>query len=166
MISEAAKLATVRKANKAELAEFFDVSLPTIESWVRRGCPVVQQGRKGVSWVFDLRAAAKWRYGSDEQEENQDPDAMTPKDRKDWYDGEKRRREIQIQDGELILVADFDIEFSRLVKLTAGALETLPDLLERDAGLKGRQLAPVFKTIDGLRETLYLALTNREKPDV
>lgn len=97
---------------------------------------------------------------------------------KEYIDQNKERallnREIRISKEmenqqtrkQLISVNDFDTEYSRLVKITAATLETLPDLLERDAGLKGRQLAPVFKTIDGLRETLFLALTNREKPDV
>lgn len=141
------------------------MSIPTVESWVRRGCPVVQRGRRGQPWIFDLLAVAIWKYGAHEDDKRIDPDDMPPKDRKDWYDGEKRRREIQVDDSELIPSADFDTEYSRLVKLTAAAMETLPDLLERDGGLSGKQLAPVFRVIDGLRETLFLALTTRKSQD-
>ncbi|MEO7860254.1 MAG: terminase small subunit [Nitrospirales bacterium] len=47
--------------NKADLAEFFQVSAPTIDDWVRRDCPVVKRGKPGVDWVFDFRAVRKWR---------------------------------------------------------------------------------------------------------
>ncbi len=161
MISEAKKLSKLRSANKAEAAEFFGVSLPTIDAWIRRGCPVVQRGAHGLPWILDLLEIAIWRYGSSE-EEILDPDKMPPKERKDWYDGEKRRREIQTQDRELIPADEFDREYSRMIKLVAAGLETLPDRLERDAGLKGTQLEPVFRVVDGLREDLYHALTERK----
>ena len=47
--------------NKAELAEFFQVSAPTIDDWVRRDCPFVTRGKSGVDWVFDFRAVRSWR---------------------------------------------------------------------------------------------------------
>lgn len=47
--------------NKADLAEFFQVSAPTIDDWVRRECPFVTRGRSGVDWVFDFRAVRRWR---------------------------------------------------------------------------------------------------------
>jgi hypothetical protein len=48
-------------ASKAELADFFSVSLPTVDSWIRKGCPYEQKGSHGKPWVFDLAAVAKWR---------------------------------------------------------------------------------------------------------
>ena len=47
--------------NKSDLAEFFQVSAPTIDDWVRRDCPVVTRGKSGVDWVFDFRAVRGWR---------------------------------------------------------------------------------------------------------
>ena len=155
----------VRIANKAETAEFFSVSLPTIEGWIRRGCPVIQRGSRGVSWTLDLLAVAMWRYVPEQEDQSLDPENLPPKERKDWYDGEKRRREIQERDRELIPVEEFDQVYSHMIKLVAAGLETLPDLLERDAGLTGEQLEPVFRTIDGLRESLFQSLTDREPAD-
>ena len=48
-----------RRANKAELAEWFDVSLNAITGWIARGCPVVQRGGVGTPWVFDLLEVAQ-----------------------------------------------------------------------------------------------------------
>lgn len=87
---------------------------------------------------------------------------MNPKERLDWYRSEIARRKLQVEDGELIPVADFDATYSRMIKLTAAALETLPDQLELDAGLSGTQLEPVIRVIDSLRESLYAALVDRD----
>lgn len=47
--------------NRAQLADVFGCSLPTVDSWVRLGCPVVQKGSRGIEWKFDTAAVAKWR---------------------------------------------------------------------------------------------------------
>lgn len=155
-------LSPLRSANKAEVAEFFDVSVGSVEAWIRRGCPVFQRGRRGYPWIIDLLAVAQWRYGVTDEPERTDPDDMTPKDRKDWYDGEKKRREMMVEDRELIPVSEFDAEYSRVIKIVAAGLETLPDKLELDAGLTGLQLQPVIRTVDTMRETLYQLLTDRQ----
>lgn len=50
-----------KRVNRNELADFFGVSLPTISSWIRSGCPVLQKGRKGLEYAFDTAEVAKWR---------------------------------------------------------------------------------------------------------
>lgn len=49
------------EVNKAGLAEVFGVSLPTVNSWVRRGCPVLQRGSKARQWLFNTADVAQWR---------------------------------------------------------------------------------------------------------
>lgn len=50
------------KVNRAELASVFGVSLPTIDAWVRAGCPFDERGAgKGKAWVFDTADVAAWR---------------------------------------------------------------------------------------------------------
>jgi len=41
------------KVNGKQLADVFGVSLPTVDAWVRQGCPSDQQGGRGREWVFD-----------------------------------------------------------------------------------------------------------------
>lgn len=51
-----------QKVNRAELAAVFGVSLPTIDTWVRAGCPSDVKGQgKGRPWVFDTADVAAWR---------------------------------------------------------------------------------------------------------
>ena len=47
--------------NRAELARELGVSLPTIDDWVRRGCPVVSKGEKGRAAKFSLSEVRAWR---------------------------------------------------------------------------------------------------------
>jgi len=42
--------------NKSRMAELLDVSLKTIDDWVRRGAPVLVHGTNGVSYDIDTAA--------------------------------------------------------------------------------------------------------------
>lgn len=55
-----AENASSRQVNRAGLAEIFGVSMPTVDSWVRGGCPVVKRGGRGMEWQFDTAAIAVW----------------------------------------------------------------------------------------------------------
>ncbi|WP_417842015.1 hypothetical protein [Terasakiella sp.] len=67
-------------ANRTEIANFFGVSMPTVDYWVQGGCPVVQRGGKGKSWQFNTAEISAWReeqiraqgaQSGDEQDERQ-----------------------------------------------------------------------------------------------
>ncbi len=143
-----------RKANKAELAEFFDVSIPAIDGWCRRGCPYIQRGAKGMQWVFDIRAVAEWYYKGDTSTED-DPEKMSPKDRLDWYRGARERTRHLEECGELIKSSEYERALSNALKTVAVGLESLPDVLERDAGIDGQAVELCQKRIDTMREELY-----------
>lgn len=49
-----------KQVNRSELAEVFGKSLPTISTWITKGCPVVERGRRGKEWVFDTADVANW----------------------------------------------------------------------------------------------------------
>lgn len=57
-----------RIVSRAKLAEFTGKSLPTIDSWVRQGCPVVKRGGRGKEWEFDTAAVNDWRVEQKEME--------------------------------------------------------------------------------------------------
>jgi terminase small subunit / prophage DNA-packing protein len=50
--------------NRAELASLYEVSLPTVDAWVRRGCPVIERGSKGREWKFSTADIFDWRVES------------------------------------------------------------------------------------------------------
>lgn len=144
-----------RRANKMEVAEFFGVSLPTIDAWIRRGCPNVQKGSRGVSWVFDLLQVAEWRFTGERVPDNEvSPEDMHPKDRKDWYEGEKVRIALEVEKGNLITLDQYREEMARILKQVANTLETLPDSLERKCGISPSVVTQMVKEIDGERAAL------------
>lgn len=54
--------------NKQELAELFAISVPTVDSWIKAGCPVEQRGTHGKPYVFDVSKVADWRQQVEERE--------------------------------------------------------------------------------------------------
>ncbi|WP_127110398.1 terminase small subunit [Pararhodobacter zhoushanensis] len=52
---------TGRIVNRTGLAELFGVAMPTIDHWIRNGCPVEKRGGKGREYEFNTAAVATWR---------------------------------------------------------------------------------------------------------
>lgn len=46
--------------NRAGLADVFGAATPTVDTWVRRGCPFVQRGGRGKEWQFNTAAVSEW----------------------------------------------------------------------------------------------------------
>ena len=99
------RIPALRICNKAELAEFYEIHISTLDAWIRRGCPIMQRGRHGVAWQFDLLEVAKWRFGTQEQSSEEDPEQMEPKARLDWYKG-NRERDAHAKDQGLLIPFD------------------------------------------------------------
>lgn len=125
----------MRIANKAQCAAFFEVSLPTIEAWVRKGMPVVQRGAKGVSWEIDLLEVCKWRFAGQTEGGEVDPDSLEPMQRRAWYEGEVKKRDLQVKDRELIPVGEVERVVATAFAAIASDVRSIPDKLERLKGL-------------------------------
>ncbi|MCJ2111919.1 terminase small subunit [Methylobacterium sp. E-025] len=50
----------IETVNRKQVASHYGISLPTVDAWVRKGCPFVTRGSKGVEWEFDLAAVQDW----------------------------------------------------------------------------------------------------------
>ena len=50
-----------QRVNRQQLAAFYGVSLPTVDSWLRAGMPYAEKGARGVEWAFDTAQVAAWR---------------------------------------------------------------------------------------------------------
>lgn len=155
---EAIHIPPHRRANKALVADFFGVAMASVDGWVRRGCPYIQRGERGTPWVFDLLALAEWRFGGKRIEPDISPEDMTPKERRDWYEGEKVRIALEIDKGNLITLDQYREEMARILKQLANALETLPDTLERKCALSGVVVDAIQTEMDKERTALVLQL--------
>lgn len=54
--------------NKSQLARLFRVSLPTIDGWVEKRCPIHKGGSNGVAYEFDVDQVKTWRDAEDARE--------------------------------------------------------------------------------------------------
>lgn len=132
----------VRVFNKAEVAEAFGVTLPTIDAWIRKGCPVMQRGRRGVAWELDIFEAYKWRFDVGAADaDSEDPEQMSPKERLDYYKGCRERDAHRKESGELMHVDDVTATWTKIVGITKSRLMALP-----------MRLAPVLVAVTELRE--------------
>ncbi|NMQ21483.1 DUF1441 family protein [Candidatus Competibacter phosphatis] len=86
---------TARLANKSQIAEFFEVSTNAVDGWIRRGCPFIQRGDLRTPWIFDLLKVLEWRFTRPKRARFDDPEAMSPRDRRHWYEGEAVRIQIE-----------------------------------------------------------------------
>ena len=152
--------AASRTVNKAEAAAWFEVSVPTVDAWLRRGCPYVQRGDKGKSWQLDLLEVARWYLGGQPTDADEDPEKLPPKDRLDWYRGSRERTKHLEDCGQLMKVEDFERALSAALKTVAVTLESLPDVLERDAGLDGAAVERAQYVVDRMRNDLYARLND------
>lgn len=148
-----------RRANKALVADFFGVAITSVDGWVRRGCPYVQRGERGTPWVFDLLQVAEWRFGGNRTEAiEKDPEDMPPKERKDWYEGEKVRVSLEVDKGNLITLDQYREELARILKQIANTLEVLPDTLERKCALQASVVSELQQELDRERAALVSRL--------
>ena len=144
-----------RLGSKADACEFFGVTYQTLGAWIRNGMPVVTRGSKGVEWRIDLLEAAQWRFGGGGAYDKKDPDSMPPKERLDWIRGNREMVKYRQEIGELIPSDVHRVELAAVIKVIATALDTLMDVLERDAGLNAEAIERGQAVIDGYRESLY-----------
>ena len=52
---------TGRIVSRVDLASLCGVSLTTVDTWLRKGCPIVERGSKGREARIDLAAVVDWR---------------------------------------------------------------------------------------------------------
>lgn len=151
-----------RRANKAEVAAFFGISVNTVEKWLQRGAPVVQKGERGVPWCLDLLEVALWKYAPRPvtgPEGEVDPSLLPPKDRKDWYESEIKRRDLQVRDGELIPADEVSRAVSTAFAGIAQSIRSMPDDLERRFALDPEIVEAVTVAIDDHLDALAERLT-------
>ena len=158
-------VAVPRLANKVQLASWFEVSLPTVEAWVRKGMPVSQRGSRGVAWQFDLLEVARWKFGQPVESapglngEQVDPATLPPSERKAWYESEIKRRELQVKDRELIPADEVERVTATGYAMIAQTLRSIPDLLERRLALAPEVLGEIESIQDEALNALADALS-------
>lgn len=101
--------------NRTGLAAVHGVSMPTVDAWVRAGCPVVRKGGRGLEWEFDPAAVFKWRMerALAEREKNQPDDMETIERRKALALAMEAELRLAKAKEEVAPVAEFERAWAR-----------------------------------------------------
>jgi hypothetical protein len=111
-----------------------------------------------VPWVFDLLDVAIWRITGQRTDADVDPDTLPPSERKAWYEGETRKRELQVRDRELIPAAEVEQAIATAFAAIAQDMRAIPDNLERRHGIDPQTAeqveAALLQAMDSLADRL------------
>jgi phage terminase Nu1 subunit (DNA packaging protein) len=120
-----------RLLNWSEVADFFGCSIPTVDRWIRKGCPVVRRpsgrGHGANQWQFDSAAMIAWL-----REEGQ---ADAGQAQMDMAEARRRRAAAEASlaelglakaRGEMLPVRDVEIVWGRVIGNVKPLLLAIP----------------------------------------
>lgn len=162
MAAEINKLSEAYNWNITRIADAFGMDRGTIRRRLRDAGVVPAGLKNGVS-VYALKDVGPAIFGETVSGTGASPDDMHPKDRKDWYQSENERIKLEKEMRALVPVEEVHREMSKLAKSIASTIDTLPDLLERDAGLPPEAIDLVEGVTDNLREQMYHSIVEDEE---
>lgn len=91
-----------------------------------------------------------------------DVDSLSPADKRAFWQAENERLKYEEKTGELIPASEVAFEMGAMAKAVVQTLETLPDILERDCGLRPKDLMRVQQIIDDVRDQMSLHIQQAE----
>ena len=139
------------KANKAEIAEFFGVSLPTVHSWLRKGCP----GRKkGNRWQFDTAKVFGW-YRDAMNSDAGDLDLTKERALLTRAQRKLKQIDIKIRNGEYISAEEVGREWCNIAANVRAKLLNLPSKMAAEVAAESNR----GRCQQILKKQVYEALT-------
>ena len=153
-----------REVTRQGVADIFGVSLPTVDSWIRSGCPFLRKGGRGQEWQFNTSHVSKWLQDRAVDEVTGDiPDDIEAlKIRKAKAETELAELELAEKRGEVALIS----EFERAQAMAYGTIRTNILNVPQRAVLQllGETDERVFK--EKLKAELILALETSAESDL
>ncbi len=136
----------------SRLADAFGMARRTVSDRLKMVEPA---GEKNGHPVYHIKEASKalWQVtragGGTTLDLDQYPEA-----RKAWYQSENERLKFEQAIGQLIPASDVHRTMAVMVKTIAAGIDSIPDVLEREAGLEPQVIELVIPLLDGMRETM------------
>lgn len=93
-----------------------------------------------------------------------DPNRYAPRERLDHYKAERERIKLDLDTRELLPAAEVRRSIAEAFKAVSGVMDSLPDSLEREAGLRPDAVMLAQKVIDDGREAMYRAAADLSDP--
>ena len=134
-------------ANRSEIADIFGVAKTTVDTWRKRGCPILEANGKGVPSKYDTVEVHKWLAGGNVDE-----------DFSKLLDEEKHRklkRENDIEDNLVAPVSVLTVAIEKVATQIIPILDSLPlEMKRRNPNLTGHDIQLVKKTIARTRNII------------
>jgi phage terminase Nu1 subunit (DNA packaging protein) len=149
--------------NRQELSQAMGVSLPTVERWIRDGCPFKQRGTKGIPWVFLLPDVVAW-WGQRQRESaagSAPTDIEDARRRKLSAEAAMAELELAKARGEVAPIREFEMTQSRMMATIRTNILNVPSRVVLQ--LLGETDEKTFKA--KLRAELTLALEQSANDD-
>ncbi len=165
VVTEVNKLSDAYSWNITRIADAFGMDRGTARRRIKEAGVVPSGLKNGVS-VYALKDVGPALFGDVLSSAGVDPDDMLPTDRKAYYQSENERIKFEEKVRNLIPIDEVHREMSQLAKAIASSLDSLPDMLERDAGLSPEAIDRVEELTDRLREQMFQAIVIDEEEAV
>lgn len=171
-------------SNLADTAQAMNITKPTMQTWIRDGCPCEQAGGNGRAYQFFVPDVKKWRAQKDiefQEEEARrqaaiqheqlsldtgagaDETVISAKARQEFYVAEHQRSKVEEQRGNLVQSHLVEAQFSKVFKYLSDSLQGLPDRLQRQIGLVPVQVTEVTSIVDEIQHQLADMLCDPNK---
>lgn len=173
-----------------ETALLFRFSVPTIRTWIAKGCPVVQEGGQGRAYELDVRAVSDWlkacgyaagvmdrkRQENDEQlrlellgtaaldQPHDGTVRLSTTMKKELLQAEVASVKLAEKRRQLVPADAVLLEWTRANSTMRDRLRQIPDMLQRQFGLSDEQTAAAMDVIDDTLAEAVRAL--EELPEV
>lgn len=150
--------------NKAELCSIMGVTPPTVDGWVRNGCPIKKKGSRGVAATFNTADVMTWLRDKAREEASGTTlaDEGELKRRKLAAEAEKAELELAKAKGEVAPVREFERATASLMAIIRQNVMQVPGRIVMQ--LIGCTDETEFKT--KLRAELVLALESAAEEDL
>lgn len=148
--------------NITRLADAFGLHRDTVRKRLKESGVVPAGARNGAN-VYALKDAGPALFSESRPGTTADPNDYHPTERKDWFQSEVLRVKLEKDLRLLVPVEEAHREMSRLAKAVASGLDSLADILERDAGLTPETIELVEKSTDALREMMYQSIIDDDE---
>ncbi len=143
--------------NREQTADILGVSKTTVDSWVRKGCPVIENGKKGVPSKYDTVAVINWVY----QDNDDGLDLQQEKAKLAKMQTEKAAIQIAEMKGELVDAEEVKESWITMITACRAKLLALPTKIAGD--VFGVNTQAEIQAI--IKREIYQALTELSKGD-
>lgn len=159
--------------NRAQLARALNKSEPTITAWLSEGLPYITEGTNGRAWEFQLSECWAWMKRREKAESDRHTAAeasvrqmrlaliggtdlddgrasLSPKDQRELYEAERSFNATAAQRGELVRRGEMVSLLEDVFLTVRDSVTSLPDRLEREAGVSGKAVELAIRICDGI----------------